>query len=59
MTPGKLLTMLVHPHAATPNDETTPKEILDALDWSEGDSSEDLVERAEKAEHVAASGDGK
>jgi len=55
----KLLTSLVNHHTATPPDEKTPEEILVALEWAEGDSSDELVERAENAERVEASRNGK
>jgi hypothetical protein len=48
MSPAKLLELLVHPNG-DPADELqteTPKEVLDALEWSDADSGHDLIERA-------------
>jgi hypothetical protein len=35
-------------------DEETPDVVLDALDWSDTDSPQELVERAEKLEQETA-----
>ena len=32
-------------------EETTPSDVLDALEWTESDTGDELVERAEKVEH--------
>jgi hypothetical protein len=48
MSPAKLLERLIHPNG-DPADELetdTPKEVLDALEWSDADSGHDLVEKA-------------
>jgi hypothetical protein len=48
MSPAKILERLVHPNgdAADELETTTPKEVLDALEWSDADSGRDLVEKA-------------
>jgi hypothetical protein len=48
MSPADLLERLVHGNGeATADVHTeTPKEVLDALEWSDADSGKDLVERA-------------
>jgi hypothetical protein len=48
MSPAKLLERLIHPNGDPGDDlETaTPKEVLDALEWSGADSGRDLVEKA-------------
>jgi hypothetical protein len=48
MSPAQLLERLVHGNGdPTAEIETeTPKEVLDALEWSDADSGRDLVERA-------------
>lgn len=48
MSPAKLLERLVHGNgdvaAEVPTE--TPKEVLAALEWSDADSGQDLVDRA-------------
>ncbi|HYY64750.1 MAG TPA: hypothetical protein VE688_09055 [Gaiellaceae bacterium] len=48
MSPAKLLDRLIHPNG-DPADELeteTPKEVLEALEWSDADSGRDLIEKA-------------
>jgi hypothetical protein len=55
--PLKLLEMVVHGRQqSTPPEEATSDTVLAALDWSEDDSGQELVERAEAVE--AANRDG-
>jgi hypothetical protein len=44
--PLDLLEKAVHRGEQPSPDETTPGHVLEALDWSEDDSGQDLVERA-------------
>jgi hypothetical protein len=48
MSPAQLLERLVHGNgdAAAETPSETPKEVLDALEWSDADSGRDLIERA-------------
>jgi hypothetical protein len=48
MSPAKLLERLVHGNGNAAEDvpSETPKEVLDALEWSDADSGRDLVEKA-------------
>jgi hypothetical protein len=47
MSPAKLLERLVHGTDESWKPETdTPREVLDALEWSDADSGRDLVEKA-------------
>lgn len=53
--PLKLLDMVVHRgNSSTPSEEATPEPVLAALEWSEDDSGQELVERAETVENVPA-----
>jgi hypothetical protein len=48
MSPAKLLDRFIHPNG-DPADELeteTPKEVLEALEWSDADSGRDLIEKA-------------
>jgi hypothetical protein len=55
MSPAKLLERLVHGNgdAAADVQTETPKEVLEALEWSDADSGRDLVEKANGLEDVA------
>jgi hypothetical protein len=48
MSPAKLLERLVHGNGNAAEDvpSETPREVLDALEWSDADSGRDLVEKA-------------
>ena len=48
MSPAQLLERLVHGNGDASDElkTETPKEVLDALEWSDADSGRDLVEKA-------------
>jgi len=52
----KFIGAILHPNGngGTGYHEETPREVLDALEWSENDTGDDLVERAEKVEDARA-----
>jgi hypothetical protein len=55
MSPAQLLERLVHGNGDAAEDlkTETPKEVLDALEWSDADSGRDLVEKANGLDHHA------
>jgi hypothetical protein len=52
----RLIERLVHhgTPAVTPSKDNTPADVLDALEWADTDSGEDLVQRAEKIKGTPA-----
>ena len=52
----RLMERLIHrtQTEAPMGEEETPADVLDALEWADTDSGEDLVERAEKVKGTPA-----
>jgi hypothetical protein len=52
----KLIDAILYPngHGGIGYHEETPREVLDALEWTESDTGDDLAERAETVEDAQA-----
>jgi hypothetical protein len=53
MSPAELLQRLIHPNGdpAEELETRTPKDVLAALEWSDADSGQDLIEKAKSLEN--------
>lgn len=54
--PFELLDNVIHRGEPEPPEESTPEDVLLALDWSDDDSGQELVERAEAIDGATHTG---